>query len=175
MNCSDLDRYLEALLEQRLGRSRQAVMRRHVESCVNCQTRIQRLTQFERDLHRRFRSMETLERVWHSLELEAVRGAETAAPKGDSGKSVMALPAPKAVAGRAPHKLDLTANPGVASRGQRRLALVQTADDQSLPSVSLVQRILGVAIIALAFSALINFVTGHLVPAAGQIPSIPTT
>ena len=72
MLCGDLERYLEAFLDGRLGRSRGSVLRRHVAHCASCQARIERLRQFERDTQRRFRALERPVSVWEGLELDLV-------------------------------------------------------------------------------------------------------
>ena len=72
MRCGDLERYLEAFLDGRLGRSRSSVLRRHVALCGSCQARIERLRQFERDTQRRFRALEQPVSVWEGLELDLV-------------------------------------------------------------------------------------------------------
>ena len=72
MRCGDLERYLEAFLDGRLGRSRSSVLRRHVALCASCQARIERLRQFERDTQRRFRAFEQPVSVWEGLELDLV-------------------------------------------------------------------------------------------------------
>ena len=72
MRCGDLERYLEAFLDGRLGRSRSAVLRRHLALCAYCQARVERLRQFERDTQRRFRALEQPGSVWEGLELDLV-------------------------------------------------------------------------------------------------------
>jgi anti-sigma factor RsiW len=73
MQCSDLERYLEAYLDLRLGRSRGAILRRHLAGCPACRARIERLRLFERDLQRRFRAMEHSQSIWGGLEPDLVR------------------------------------------------------------------------------------------------------
>jgi anti-sigma factor RsiW len=89
MRCGDLERYLEAFLDGRLGRSRSAVLRRHLALCAACQARVERLRQFERDTQRRFRSPELPGSVWEGLELDLV-GSHDAV----SGRRVTAPPRP---------------------------------------------------------------------------------
>ena len=72
MNCSDLERYLEACLDGGLGRGRLALLKRHVAGCRACRGRIERLCRFERDLHRRFRCMEQSASFWTPLEMSLV-------------------------------------------------------------------------------------------------------
>jgi len=52
MLCSDLERYLEAFLDGRLGRSRTIILRRHLGLCGPCRARVERLRRFERELGR---------------------------------------------------------------------------------------------------------------------------
>ncbi|MFO1069514.1 MAG: hypothetical protein U1E14_13430 [Geminicoccaceae bacterium] len=73
MQCSDLERYLEAYLDLRLGRSRGAILRRHLSACAGCRARVNHLRQFERDLQRQFRAMERVHSVWNGLEPDLVR------------------------------------------------------------------------------------------------------
>lgn len=75
MQCGDLERYLEAYLDGRLGRSRAAGLRRHLIHCTACRARVERLRQFERDMQRRFRSMDQVRSVWQGLELDLVASA----------------------------------------------------------------------------------------------------
>ena len=73
MQCSDLERYLEAYLDLRLGRSRGAILRRHLSACAHCRARVEHLRAFERDLQRSFRAMERAQSVWTGLEPDLVR------------------------------------------------------------------------------------------------------
>ena len=79
MRCGDLERYLEAFLDGRLGRSRRAVLRRHLALCAACQARVERLRQFERDTQRRFRELERTGSVWEGLELDLVASSRASA------------------------------------------------------------------------------------------------
>lgn len=72
MECGDLERYLEAFLDGRLSQSRAALLRRHLRTCGSCQTRVERLRQFERDTQRRFRALDRSTSVWQGLELDLV-------------------------------------------------------------------------------------------------------
>jgi anti-sigma factor RsiW len=147
MQCGDLERYLEAFLDGRLGRSRSAILRRHLVICGGCRTRVERLRQFERDMQRRFRSMEQTGSVWQGLELDLVASSRAAAagnllalsravtgpaPGGDG-----ALPAP----GRASH------HPLLAARHRGRAS-----------------RLAGVVLIAMAVGAVYQFARPHLLP-----------
>jgi anti-sigma factor RsiW len=125
MRCGDLERYLEAFLDGRLGRSRGAVLRRHLAMCAACQARVERLRQFERDTQRRFRSPEQPGSVWEGLELHlvgsngAVGGRLLAAPRGlpslPGGEAAPERPAPRRAGG---HPLVAARAPvrGTASR-----------------------------------------------------------
>jgi anti-sigma factor RsiW len=73
MQCSDLERYLEAYLDLRLGRSRGAILRRHLSACPHCRARVEHLREFERGLQRSFRAMERAQSVWTGLEPDLVR------------------------------------------------------------------------------------------------------
>lgn len=96
MQCADLDRYLEAFLDGRLGRSRALMLRRHLAGCLACRARFERLRQFERDLAGRIRSLERCESLWGGLELDLVRSGESALP--GLAAPIRALPPPRASA-----------------------------------------------------------------------------
>lgn len=81
MQCSDLDRYLEAYLDERLGRGRSAILRRHVNSCSTCQARLTGLRKFETELNRKFRAMAAVESIWSGLELDLVRSSSDDTPR----------------------------------------------------------------------------------------------
>ncbi len=89
MRCGDLERYLEAFIDGRLGRSRTAVLRRHLALCAGCQARVERLRQFERDTQRRFRLIHEPGSVWAGLELDLV-GSNGAV----GGRRLLASPRP---------------------------------------------------------------------------------
>jgi len=72
MHCSDLERYLEAHLDGRLGRNRTAIMQRHLAQCGSCRRRIAQLRDFEKDLHARFRTMQATAALWETLEVNLV-------------------------------------------------------------------------------------------------------
>ena len=72
MHCSDLERYLEAVLDGRLGRSRATILRRHITSCGSCRSRVDELRTFEHDLRRRFRAMSKDASLWLVLDPEFV-------------------------------------------------------------------------------------------------------
>ncbi len=94
MQCADLDRYLEAFLDGRLGRSRALVLRRHLVGCLVCRARFEQLRQFERDLACRLRNLERCESLWAGLELDLVRSGEAALPHLPAASR--ALPPPRA-------------------------------------------------------------------------------
>ncbi|BCX16421.1 MAG: hypothetical protein KatS3mg117_0103 [Geminicoccaceae bacterium] len=96
MQCADLDRYLEAFLDGRLGRSRSVMLRRHLAGCLACRARFERLRQFERDLAGRLRNLERCESLWRDLELDLVRSGEGALPGFVA--PLRALPPPRASA-----------------------------------------------------------------------------
>src|SRR5689334_11225728 len=75
MLCSDLERYLEAYLDGRLGRSRTTILRRHLGLCGPCRARIERLRRFEREVGRQFGTHGAAEQasLWQGLEVDLVR------------------------------------------------------------------------------------------------------
>ena len=104
MNCADLERYLEAFLDGRLGRARAALLRRHMVGCPSCRRRVDLLQEFERDLNRRLRAMGQCESVWAGLELHLVSSADGQVPAGDTvPRALLApprtteLPAPRGI------------------------------------------------------------------------------
>lgn len=107
MQCADLDRYLEAFVDGRLGRSRTTILRRHVTGCGRCRARIERLRQFEREIQGRFRSIGEVRSVWHGLEQDLVRSSA-------GGGSY--LPPPNAMIVGASRARDAVARPVTASR-----------------------------------------------------------
>lgn len=110
MRCGDLERYLEAFVDGRLGRSRTAILRRHLALCAGCQGRVERLRQFERDTQRRFSPAEQPGSIWEGLELDLVgsNGAVGAGrllasprppPAGPSGEAALPRSGARRVAG----------------------------------------------------------------------------
>lgn len=77
MHCSDLERYLEAHLDGRLGRNRSAILQRHLSSCTNCCKRVEDLRRFEQDLHGKFRTMRAAATLWDTLETALVSTASS--------------------------------------------------------------------------------------------------
>ena len=78
MQCGDLERYLEAYLDGRLGRTRTGVLRRHLGMCPGCRLRLEKLRHFERDLNRRLRADTREPSVWEALNVDLVRTLPTA-------------------------------------------------------------------------------------------------
>jgi anti-sigma factor RsiW len=117
MRCGDLERYLEAFLDGRLGRSRGAVLRRHLTLCAYCQARVERLRQFERDTQRRFRALEQPSSVWEGLELDLV-GTSGAVGAGRF------LAAPRVMAAGLEPGPDPVAQPARRTSGHPLVALV---------------------------------------------------
>ncbi|MEZ5847579.1 MAG: zf-HC2 domain-containing protein [Geminicoccaceae bacterium] len=68
MHCPDLERYLEAILDGRLGRGRTAVLQKHIAQCESCRARVDELRRFETDLRRRFRAMSDEESLWSHID-----------------------------------------------------------------------------------------------------------
>lgn len=133
MQCSDLERYLEAFLDGRLGRSRTAILRRHLAGCLACRARFERLRQFERELALRLRTLERCESVWAALELDLVRSGEAALP--DPLASVRALPPPSPPTPSPP--------PPAAAR-----TAVPRPSDVPTPRQRLTSRLIGLALFA---------------------------
>jgi anti-sigma factor RsiW len=77
MQCADLERYLDAFLDGRLGRTRTAVLLRHMTECQACALRVDKLRQFERDLNRRIRALDGPVSVWGGLDVHLVRSIHT--------------------------------------------------------------------------------------------------
>jgi anti-sigma factor RsiW len=105
MLCSDLDRYLEIHLDGRLGRSRTAVLRRHLAACGSCRTRVELLRRFERDLARQLGGSGGGTRgehgsVWQGLDADLVRTVP--AGGGETGPLLRALPPPGGAGSGAP-------------------------------------------------------------------------
>ena len=80
MLCSDLERYLEAFLDGRLGRSRTTILRRHLGLCGPCRARVERLRRFEREIGRQIGATagEVPPSVWQGLEIDLVRSLSLA-------------------------------------------------------------------------------------------------
>jgi len=87
MHCADLDRYLEAHLDGRLGRTRAASLRRHLAVCGSCRARVLVLDAFAREVaeHVSNRCGVT---VWSSLLMPDVHQATLGPPVA------LALPPP---------------------------------------------------------------------------------
>lgn len=151
MQCGDLDKYLDAFLDGGLGRSRGAILRRHLSLCGGCRTRIERLRQFERDVQRRFRSMDQERSIWQGLELDLV--ASGRASSGPVLALPRLLPAPRHEAG---------GNRGSAAGSRSRATpLAKRAGRGSRHS-----RLAGLALIAMALGAVYQIGRGYLIPAS---------
>lgn len=87
MHCADLDRYLEAHLDGRLGRTRTASLRRHLASCGSCRRRVLLLDAFAREVAEQVKSR-CSETVWSSLLSPDVHQATLGSPV------TLALPPP---------------------------------------------------------------------------------
>lgn len=87
MQCSDLERYLEAHVDGRLGRAGSSILRRHLLGCPTCRGRVARLREFERDVRSRLQSTEHAMSLWQGLDREpalsllAPRTEQEARPK----------------------------------------------------------------------------------------------
>ena len=147
MQCADLERYLEAFLDGRLGRSRSAILRRHLAHCGACQARVERLRQFERDPQRRFRSLEQAGSVWQGLELDLVASSRAG---GTSRLLALPRPAPPVPAGLSEDSTPpARGHPMVAARAASRGAA---------------SRLTGVLMVAMALGALYQLAQVHLLP-----------
>lgn len=158
MQCGDLERYLEAFLDGRLGRSRSAILRRHLAMCAGCRARIERLRQFERDMQRRFRSMRQDDSIWRGLELDLV-----AAGRGGAVPHLLALPrllpAPAADPGQG-------RRPFAPRGGHPLLAAARRGGGGKARG----SRLAGVVLIAMALGALYQLARAQLGPADEPSP-----
>ncbi|HEX6010312.1 MAG TPA: zf-HC2 domain-containing protein [Geminicoccaceae bacterium] len=145
MQCADLERYLEAFLDGRLGRSRSAILRRHLAHCGACQARVERLRQFERDTQRRFRSLEQAGSVWQGLELDLV-----ASSRAEGTSRLLALPRPTQ-----PASLGLKEDPPPPVRGHPLVAA-------RAASRGAASRLAGALMVAMALGALYQLARAHL-------------
>jgi anti-sigma factor RsiW len=123
MQCADLERYLEAFLDSRLGRTRTAILRRHLAMCPGCRAHVDKLRQFESDLQRRLRFMQEGQSVWAVLDADLVRS--TQASIGGAPMPLRLLPPPvPAAAPPAPRPAALpTPAPKKEARRPRRRRL----------------------------------------------------
>ena len=170
MRCGDLERYLEAFLDGRLGRSRRAVLRRHLALCGTCQARVERLRQFERDTQRRFRAPEQPGSVWEGLELDLVGSNGVVV-----GRRLLAAPACAARRCRATKSFDAARWRG-APPGPRSSTLRPTGGRMA-------SRLAGALLVALALGAAYQLARGEfragrcrrwnrpISPTAATIPS----
>ena len=149
MECDDLERYLEAFLDGRLGRGRGAVLQRHLLTCGTCQARVERLRQFERDMQRRFRALEQVGSVWQGLELVLVVSSRASA------------------AGRLPALPGVPASTPTASGAEpRRVSGRQRKPAPATPAIgrSRVSKLAGVLLIAMAAGALYELAHSYGLP-----------
>lgn len=154
MQCGDLERYLEAFLDGRLGRSRSATLRRHLGMCAGCRARVERLRQFERDMQRRFRSMRQEESIWRGLELDLVAAAR--ANPGHLLALPRLLPVPTA-----------EGSFGRQAAGPRGAHPIRSGRGNGMGRGS---RLLGILLIAMAVGAVYQLARDHV---AGTEPPDP--
>jgi anti-sigma factor RsiW len=162
MQCSDLERYLEAYLDLRLGRSRGAILRRHLSACASCRARVNHLRQFERDLQRQFRAMERAQSVWNGLEPDLVRsGGGLGEPPALTFLPPEPLPPIAAPAGASAARVMASASPEPPAAGEtgRRQALRLWA-----------RRIVGAMLVLAAVGAVGTSVTDVLRPGVSSAP-----
>ena len=152
MQCADLDRYLEAFVDGRLGRGRCVVLRRHLGSCGTCRAKVDGLRQFERELHRQFRSIDQARSVWHGLELSLVRTSH--GPVTDA-----LLPSPRPQAPLAGPSAPRTSMP-------RRATAKPSTPLAHATRGRLTSRLIGVILTALAIGTIYQLGRGQL----GQEP-----
>jgi len=173
MRCGDLERYLEAFLDGRLNRGRRIVLRRHLALCGTCQTRVERLRQFERETQRRFRALEEPGSVWAGLALDLV-GSQEQVGEG----RLLALPRPSPV------------RPWVdrlPSRAAPDHALARRPRVGQGPGRAAASRLAGVVLIAMAIGSVYQLARGERVSSPSRwatrayvdqqtnaIPDLPT-
>jgi anti-sigma factor RsiW len=155
MQCGDLERYLEAFLDGRLGRSRSAILRRHLAICGGCRARVERLRQFEREMQRRFRSMEQTGSLWQGLELDLVASSRAAAVH-----HLLALPRPLP-----PSRGAALDGPPPPSPKRHHPLLAKRATGRGRAS-----GLAGIVLIAMALGAVYQFASPHLGAGAGDDP-----
>ncbi|SNB61461.1 Transmembrane transcriptional regulator (anti-sigma factor RsiW) [Arboricoccus pini] len=107
MQCADLERYLEAYLDGRLGRTRAALLRRHLNHCGHCRQRVDELRQFEHDMQIRIQARQPAMSVWSGLDLDLVR--THVVPQGGMMPPTRFFQPP-------PHPTNLVNGLGIASR-----------------------------------------------------------
>ncbi len=156
MKCSDLERYLEAFLDLRLGRSRGAILRRHIATCPTCRARVEHLRQFEADLQRSFRAMGRVQSVWSGLEADLVRTGGLAEPPPalpflETARTARPIPPPSGV--------DVARCLPSAGRGQPA-DLPVGGSAQTLARWG--RRLVGMALVAAAVGATVTLTQGWL-------------
>lgn len=165
MHCADLDRYLEAHLDGRLGRTRAASLRRHLAVCGSCRRRVLVLDAFAREVaeHVSSRCGET---VWSSLLTPDVHQATLGPPVA------LALPPP------------LPGRRSEAARDARLPVPPLLRDAPPAPSAapSRVRRVLlrgaGFLVLFAALGTVFQLVSGVVAPsppppATGSLASVP--
>jgi anti-sigma factor RsiW len=160
MLCSDLERYLEAFLDGRLGRSRTTILRRHLGLCGPCRARVERLRRFEREIGRQTGATagEVPPSVWQGLEIDLVRSLSLAGTDlipllrpGPPGQPRLRPPTARAQPRQAPPP------PASSHRLRRR-----------------VSRLAGVLAVALAVGALYELARAWLMPADAADAAVET-
>lgn len=149
MRCGDLERFLEAFLDGRLGRSRTAVLRRHLALCGVCQVKVERLRQFERDTQDRFRAPEQPGSVWAGLELNLV-GSHGAVGGGRLLTALRGLPS-------VPGNEAAPERPGPRRAAARPQAAVRVSGRGNA------SRLVGALLVTMALGAAYQLVRGELV------------
>ena len=94
MNCSDLERYLEACLDGQLGESRRRALHDHLTICSSCRDRVDGLRHFEADLQRRLRAMQHESSLWQPLGLQTV-GSTVPMPLPTPAPGLQETPSPR--------------------------------------------------------------------------------
>ncbi|MEK0082637.1 zf-HC2 domain-containing protein [Benzoatithermus flavus] len=158
MQCGDLERYLEAFLDGRLGRSRSAILRRHLAICGGCRARVERLRQFEREMQRRFRSMEQVGSVWQGLELDLVASSR-------SGAAHHLLPLPRVLP--PPRSSAATETPPTPGPNRHRPLLVSRVTARGRAS-----GLVGVVLIAMALGTVYQLARTSLRTDDGIDPTV---
>lgn len=157
MLCTDLDRYLEAFVDGRLGRSRTGILRRHLEGCARCRGKVDRLRHFERDVRSRLHAPADARSLWQGLETTVTSSAIRGGGEVLTRSRLLSSGPPR----RAPTVGDRSRLPGpTASTAGRRLS-----------------QLVGVVVMALACGAVWELARGWMAPlllAAGVSETITT-
>lgn len=165
MHCADLDRYLEAHLDGRLGRARVAALRRHLGACSGCRRRVAILDAFSREVGERVCGRR-FEAVWSTLLVADEQGAALVPPRA------LALPPPPP-----PHPV-LRRGPAVDRRAPPTPTPAATARPLASRASRVARRVLGMLVLAAALGALVELLTSALVgtpaPADGPLLRPPS-